>query len=70
MGDYFLYGTHDNRPVYQHRSGLEYLFHAHSQAWAIGAAVGGLRVGIINFRQRSDISIVRVRNNFELLNII
>ena len=39
--------------VYQHQSGLEYLFHAHGQAWAIGAQVGGLRVGVINFSNSS-----------------
>ena len=49
MGQYYLYGYHDGRVVYQHQSGLEYLFHAHGQAWAIGANVGGLRVGVINF---------------------
>ena len=49
MGKYYLYGYHDDRVVYQHQSGLEYLFHAHGQAWAIGANVGGLRVGVINF---------------------
>ena len=29
MGTYYLYGYHNNRVVYQHQSGLEYLFHAH-----------------------------------------
>ena len=53
MGIYFLYGYHDDKVVYQHESGLEYLFHAHGQAWAIGANVGGLRVGIINFSNSS-----------------
>ena len=53
MGNYYLYGYHDNKVVYQHQSGLEFLFHAHGQAWAIGANVGGLRVGIINFSNTS-----------------
>ena len=53
MGDYYLYGYHDGKVVYQHESGLEYMFHAHGQAWAIGANVGGLRVGIINFSNNS-----------------
>ena len=53
MGKYYLYGYHDGRVVYQHQSGLEYLFHAHGQAWAIGANVGGLRVGVINFSNTS-----------------
>ena len=49
MGSYFLFGYHRGHPVYQHRSGLEYLFQAHGQAWAIGAVVGGARVGVITF---------------------
>ena len=53
MGNYFLFGYHDDKVVYQHESGLEYLFHAHGQAWAIGADVGGLRVGVINFSNHS-----------------
>ena len=53
MGTYYLYGYHNNRGVYQHQSGLEYLFHAHGQAWAIGASIGGLRVGIINFSNQT-----------------
>ena len=53
MGSYYLYGYHNNRVVYQHQSGLEYLFHAHGQAWAIGATIGGLRVGIINFSNQT-----------------
>ena len=53
MGTYYLYGYHDDKVVYQHQSGLEFLFHAHGQAWAIGADVGGLRVGVINFSNNS-----------------
>jgi len=53
MGRYYLFGYYEKRVVYQHESGLEYLFHAHGQAWAIGAAVGGLRVGVINFSNNS-----------------
>ena len=53
MGKYYLFGYYEKRVVYQHESGLEYLFHAHGQAWAIGAAVGGLRVGVINFSNNS-----------------
>jgi len=53
MGKYYLFGYYEKRVVYQHESGLEYLFHAHGQAWAIGAAVGGLRVGVINFSNKS-----------------
>ena len=53
MGTYYLYGYHNDRVVYQHQSGLEYLFHAHGQAWAIGATIGGLRVGIINFSNQT-----------------
>ena len=53
MGTYYLYGYHNQLPVYQHQSGLEYLFHAHGQAWAIGASIGGLRVGIINFSNQT-----------------
>ena len=36
MGSYYLYGYHNNRPVYQHQSGLEYLFHAHGWKTKIG----------------------------------
>lgn len=50
---YFLFGYYEGHPVYQHLSGLEYLFLAHNQAWAIGASPGGLRVGVISFSNTS-----------------
>ena len=49
MGTYHLFGYVNQRPAYQHSSGLDYLYYADGDAWVIGATFGGSRVGVVNF---------------------
>ena len=49
MGSYFIHSMFNDRPAYQHRSGLDYLYYADGNAWVVGAKFGGSRVGIVNF---------------------
>ena len=36
MGTYHLFGYVNQRPAYQHSSGLDYLYYADGDAWVIG----------------------------------
>jgi hypothetical protein len=53
MGTYHLFGYVNQRPAYQHESGLDYLYYAEGDAWVIGATFGGSRVGVVNFDKRT-----------------
>ena len=49
MGDYFLWGYYNNHPVYQHYSGLDFLYFHSNMVWGVGPKVGGKRAGLLNF---------------------
>ena len=49
MGDYFLWGYFNNHPVYQHYSGLDFLYFHTNMVWGVGPKVGGKRAGLLNF---------------------
>ena len=39
MGTYHLFGYVNERPAYQHESGLDYLYYAEGEAWVIGKVI-------------------------------
>ena len=49
MGEYFLWGYYNNHPVYQHYSGLDFLYFHTNMVWGVGPKVGGKRAGLLNF---------------------
>jgi len=49
MGAFHLWGYYNNHPVYQHYSGLDFLYFHKNQVWGIGPKVGGKRAGLLNF---------------------
>eukprot|EP00092_Neocalanus_flemingeri_P105527 GFUD01135286.1.p1 GENE.GFUD01135286.1~~GFUD01135286.1.p1 ORF type:complete len:415 (-),score=38.97 GFUD01135286.1:208-1452(-) len=49
MGDYFLWGYYNGHPVYQHYSGLDFLYFHRNEVWGVGPKVGGKRAGLLNF---------------------
>ena len=49
MGDYFLWGYYNDHPVYQHYSGLDFLYFHANQVWGVGPKVGGKKAGLLNF---------------------
>ena len=59
MGTYHLFGSFNEKPAYQHESGLDYLYYAEGDAWVIGATFGGSRVGIVNFDKNSCPYVIR-----------
>ena len=59
MGTYHLYGYFNDKPAYQHESGLDYLYYAEGDAWVIGATFGGSRVGVVNFDKQSCPYVIR-----------
>ena len=59
MGTYHLFGYVNERPAYQHESGLDYLYYAEGEAWVIGATFGGSRVGVVNFDKQTCPYLIR-----------
>ena len=49
MGEYFLWGYYNNKPVYQHSSGLDFLYFHKNNVWGIGPKIGGNSAGLLNF---------------------
>ena len=49
MGDFFLWGYYNNRPVYQHYSGLDFLYFHKNNVWGVGPKIGGNSAGLLNF---------------------
>merc|ERR1712083_193427 len=49
MGSFHLWGYYNDHPVYQHYSGLDFLYFHKNQVWGIGPKVGGKRAGLLNF---------------------
>ena len=49
MGDYFLWGYYNKRPVYQHYNGLDFIYFHKNEVWGVGPKVGGKRAGLLNF---------------------
>ena len=47
MGDYYLWGEYNDHPVYQHYSGLDYIYFL-SSLWWVGPEVGQRRAGLLN----------------------
>ena len=49
MGDYFLWGYYNARPVFQHSSGLDFLYFHKNNVWGVGPKIGGNSAGLLNF---------------------
>ncbi|XP_023347561.1 uncharacterized protein LOC111716356 [Eurytemora carolleeae] len=49
IGDYYLWGEYNEKPVYQHYSGLDFIYFHKNQVWGVGPKVGGKKVGLLNF---------------------
>ena len=49
MGEYFLWGSFNERPVYQHVSGLDFLYFHKNNVWGVGPKIGGNSAGLLNF---------------------
>ena len=49
MGEYFLWGYYNARPVYQHFSGLDFLYFHKNNVWGVGPKIGGNSAGLLNF---------------------
>ena len=49
MGEFFLWGFYNDRPVYQHVSGLDFLYYHKNNVWGVGPKVGGNSAGLLNF---------------------
>ena len=47
MGDYYLWGHYNNHPVYQHYSGLDYVYFLNN-LWWVGPEVGQKKAGLLN----------------------
>ena len=47
MGDYFLWGDSNGHAVYQHWSGLDYMYFLDNKWW-VGPEVGKRRAGLLN----------------------
>ncbi len=45
MGDYHLWGYYNGRPVYQHFSGLDFLYFHKNSVWGVGPKIGGNSAG-------------------------
>ena len=53
MGEFFLWGFYNDRPVYQHVSGLDFLYYHKNHVWGVGPKVGGNSAGLLNFGRNS-----------------
>ena len=53
MGEFFLWGFYNDRPVYQHVSGLDFLYYHKNHVWGVGPKVGGNSAGLLNFGRSS-----------------
>ena len=53
MGEYFLWGYYNNRTVYQHSSGLDFLYYHTNNVWGVGPKIGGNSAGLLNFGRYS-----------------
>ena len=53
MGEYFLWGYFNERPVYQHVSGLDFLYFHKNNVWGAGPKIGGNSAGLLNFGRNS-----------------
>jgi hypothetical protein len=53
MGEYFLWGYFNERPVYQHVSGLDFLYFHKNNVWGAGPKIGGNSAGLLNFGRHS-----------------
>lgn len=53
MGEYFLWGSYNERPVYQHVSGLDFLYFHKNNVWGVGPKIGGNSAGLLNFGRDS-----------------
>ncbi|TRY80119.1 hypothetical protein TCAL_14827 [Tigriopus californicus] len=53
MGDYFLWGYYNDKPVFQHSSGLDFLYFHKNNVWGIGPKIGGNSAGLLNFGKLS-----------------
>jgi len=49
LGNYFLWGKNNNKPVYQHESGLDFMYYHTNHVWGVGPKVGGNSAGLLNF---------------------
>ena len=49
MGEYHLWGYFNNRTVYQHKSGLDFLYYHKNNVWGVGPKIGGNSAGLLNF---------------------
>ncbi len=49
MGDFYLWGYYNTRPVFQHSSGLDFLYFHKNSVWGIGPKIGGNSAGLLNF---------------------
>jgi hypothetical protein len=36
LGNYFLWGKSNNKPVYQHESGLDFMYYHTNHVWGVG----------------------------------
>ena len=46
MGDYHLWGYYNGKPVYQHFSGLDFLYFHKNNVWGVGPKIGGNSAGV------------------------
>ena len=53
MGEYFLWGVYNDRPVYQHISGLDFLYFHKNNVWGAGPKIGGNSAGLLNFGRQT-----------------
>ena len=53
MGEYFLWGFYNDKPVYQHISGLDFLYYHQNNVWGVGPKIGGNSAGLLNFGRNS-----------------
>jgi hypothetical protein len=53
MGEYFFWGFYNERPVYQHASGLDFLYYHKNNVWGVGPKIGGNSAGLLNFGRLS-----------------
>ena len=49
MGEYHLWGHYNDHPVFQHYSGLDFLYFHTNSVWGVGPRVGGKKAGLLNF---------------------
>ena len=48
-----LGGYYNDKPVYQHVSGLDFLYYHQNNVWGVGPKIGGNSAGLLNFGRNS-----------------